>query len=158
MSISRIGYLPPGKTSVYDILWLDFMVQMLSRWSRRLSCYPRHHISILPYLTCDECGAKGKIEIHHIKPVWMCAVDTILGEPPASKDDLDRLHDKGVRGEIDLAVYHTKENLRNLCVLCHTKADKIAYRFWKSHLIKNYPIVWTGRDLKRMRELCDDMG
>jgi hypothetical protein len=130
--MATIFYLPRWAKNYGDLLDLSPLVSGFVKWSQadRIKqrdeyrrCYPRK-------VTCQEtyrqtvCTLPGK-QLHHIRPVWACALQWILDNPPRSLREYVEYNRVVLPGVLRLPYSYLggNENLIPLCARHHPRAD-----------------------------------
>jgi hypothetical protein len=89
---------------------------------------------------CAECGATGRVQIHHSQPLWALA--------------LEYLCEQGKLFSMPLHLFpawNSLENLRPLCRTCHGTIETSTRAHWRTALQQRfYPhLHYSYRDCKR---------
>jgi hypothetical protein len=154
--MSKIGYVPIGAKVLNDVLWLDNTMLALSKYAR--NHFPVDVRKLSNICACKNCEQITRTDIHHIKPVWVYSVETVIAQNPKTDYDLTPLFRAATFGEIHILQCNKLDNLRRLCHGCHTQSDKENYRYWKAQLMEQRPLVFGNRSIKRIRELMSQAG
>ena len=94
---------------------------------------------------CRGCGGnpagRKAIAIHHVKPLWACALSFVLENPPKNYREGHDLFQGVVFGQISLPPdCSADDNLMVLCSSCHEKAESKARKHWLRFFEKKYPV------------------
>lgn len=137
-----IRYLPPSAWFAKDMISFDYAIKNLVNYAR-LQFNPIRPAG-LP--TCQACGqVGGRIEIHHIKPLWAYAIEAIIRLDPKSMDDMRRITSMAYLGQIDICAGNDPSNLRRLCRSCHEKAETEADAWWKRRF-RLFSVMFTKKE------------
>lgn len=148
----QIRYVPPGSRQLSDILVMDDPVARLMIHARRHFTMYRH-TAVIP-LTCVECGITGRrTDLHHIRPIWVNALEIALKGAPKTSSDIAELVRKFFYDPSGMCECNNPSNLKSLCHKCHVQEDKRAYQLWKEYFEKHYPVVFGVRSKSRIDKL-----
>lgn len=148
----RVVYVPPGASSINDAIDLHDSMRLIMNRARiagtaRLDIARRQ----MGTGTCPMCGTWGKLEIHHSKPLWACALEAILNTQPKDKATLRRT----VTAILDDMPPSWHDSLIAVCPSCHTQTHKRDDAFYKSAIEKRHRVIFGQRRLVDVLALID---
>lgn len=147
----NIDYCKKGRYDADSVEDLGGLVELMVRNSRKTfkSAHRKYaaRFGIEDLLSgaikCDGCGGERRLELHHIKPLWVYALDIVLGN----------LH--YVRATPGLNFYiapleippiaHDVRNLKVCCHRCHAREEATAEQYWRSYFLDKYPLVFRHK-------------
>lgn len=148
----RIRYIPPGARELKDVLVMDDPIARLMIHARRHFTLYRH-TAVIP-TKCAGCGATGpRIELHHVRPVWVNALEIALKGDPRTSSDIAELVRKFFYDQSGIHECNKPSNLKPFCHKCHVKEDKRAFQLWKEYFEQHYPVVFGVRSKARTEKL-----
>lgn len=141
----NICYVPIGAESHNDVLNLNECMQVAIRYARRNKRAIEGKAESLKSATiCKQCGQfSGRLEVHHIKPMWVYALELVLAHDPQSRRELAGLASEIQRGRKNILQCHDRNNLLPLCPPCHDVVGDKADEQWKSHF-QRVPRLFFG--------------
>lgn len=159
----KIFYVPQEATSYDDVVDLGYIVTGALRWCKNRSketAEKREEMRAKwgDSWPCHRCGRfmpSSKLQIHHVKPLWVTVLEEILRKPPRTVKEYIELARVVRSGVLRLDVSSTDSVLLAMCSDCHGKAERGARGLWEDRFQDNYPIVfadlpdWKAQHRKR---------
>jgi hypothetical protein len=149
--IMDIYYYPNGKKQEQSVNIGGVVSALIQKERAKNSFSPTRRRSL--YVAAGKCqgcggnpaGAKA-IAIHHVRPLWVCALSFVLENPPKNYQESHDLFQSVVFGRIGLPPdCSADDNLLVLCNSCHEKAESKARKQWSRYFEKKYPVKCSIR-------------
>lgn len=146
----KVFHLPIGITTVNDVFRLDVPASILMSYARKNKTFRESRDAVMSDSrnACALCN-NWATEAHHIKPLWACAIDTIMLAAPSSTWDAFefagqvRCRGRQVEFESTFAEWHSPSNLTPLCGSCHLSQQAKDDLWWKRELGLKHRLVYT---------------
>lgn len=123
----RATYYPPGADHPSQGVSLYQQSQRLMQDARMdFAQLRREDVLERDGHACQECGTDVSLEIHHKKPVWAWAIDSLIAIEPKKYDDLWKVE--------NIHECNALDNLVTLCKWCHRQVGSKANKEWKARL------------------------
>lgn len=141
----KIRYLSQSANS---ILCLDYAVRELAKYARRDFDKVKALHSWSMFSVCPDCEHNPVIlYTHHLKPLWACAVDTLLSCHPQSMEHLAGLTSMAFHGTLNICDWNHPSNLRQICRYCHEKVQMSVDDYWKE-VFRSQGVMFTNREVR----------
>ena len=151
----EIFYYPEGAKTIEDRIGVGDLAKVLVGEARK-----KHAMKIkqarLTSSTCQLCGKRAlqyrSLEAHHIKPLWVSALEIVMAAPPQSYQEYREMFYEICAGKIAIpATCHAPEQFEVLCRDCHNVVESRSYKMWKEVFTAFHRLVWNIGDKDQHR-------
>ena len=151
----NICYVPVGAKTHNDVLNLNECMQVAIRYARRnKTAIESKTQSLKGVKICTQCQKVNKyFEVHHIKPMWVYALELVLTNRPQNRRELADLAIELQRGKKTILECHNKNNLLPLCSSCHDVVGSKADNQWRLYFKRESRLFFGTRNASAIERL-----
>ena len=146
----QIFYVLPEATSYRDIVDLGVVVDGALRWCKGRAGSTKKYRDEKKAREgelwfCHRCNKQlpaSRMDIHHIKPVWVIILEEILAHPPRNVKEYVELVRVVRAGVLRFDVTDDDSGYFAVCKHCHHKQERGIRGLWQDRFEKNHPVVF----------------
>jgi hypothetical protein len=140
----KASYIPTDAKDFSDVVHLKDCIELALKIARTdESAKIARAKTIERDKHCQNCGAIYVKEVHHIKPMWVYALEMILNCQPNRPTDLRKINSDIFHKRISILECHSLNNLITYCRVCHDQIGASVNQEWRKYFMQNHRIFFN---------------
>lgn len=142
----NVQYIPAGAKDINDVINVHLYMTQIMKYARGRSLFAKNRKECTMPGRCQVCRMLAPVDAHHIKPIWVFALEYLLNSGAATPQAFSLAAVWTIRMH-NVDQWHGLPNLEPLCSQCHEVAQRHTDQEWQRYFENQYPVVFGRRNL-----------